>query len=95
LAVPCDRSTAPFSWGRLGVFQIIPIPRPISHNANSVGKSPFEPHGTPLSTRSDPGKPQREKARRNRSRTSEGGTWFHLPRGENRGLERRAAALIN
>ena len=49
----------PFSWGRRGLFQCIATPRPISHSANSVGKSPREPQGQPLSTRKRPGNPQR------------------------------------
>ena len=60
--------------GRCGLFQCMPIPKPINHRDNSVGKSPREPQGQPLSTRKRPGNPQRTKAKRSCSCTAQAGT---------------------
>ena len=68
------RATTPLSWGRRGRYQIIPTPSPSTHNASSVGHSPRDPHGVPLSTRRLPGSPQAPNARRRQSRTSATGT---------------------
>ncbi|MBV8607020.1 MAG: hypothetical protein JO034_06105 [Singulisphaera sp.] len=65
LAVPCGRSTTPLSCGRRGGSQSTATSRPISHHARSVGRSPAEPRGAPLSTRSRSGRPQRVNACRN------------------------------
>ena len=57
--VPCDRSTTPFSSGLRGLFQCISIPSPSAQSDRSVGKSPDDPQGVPLSTRRQWGRPQR------------------------------------
>src|SRR5271157_2391893 len=93
--VPWERSTTPFSWGRRGLFQCIPRPRPISHSDRSVGKSPREPQGQPLSTRKRPGKPQRTQARRSCSRTASRETFCQAPRGENRSPQHCATAFVD
>src|SRR5512142_1410139 len=95
LAAPCDRSLTPLSCGRRGGFQSTATPRPISHNARSVGRSPAEPHGAPLSTRIRSGRPQRVNAHRNRSWTSRGATSFQEPWGENVGPEYPATTLVS
>ena len=83
-----------FSWGRRAWFQCMVIPSPISQSDNAVGKSPEEPQGVPLSTRTRPGSPQEVKAPRSWSWTCEAGTEPQAPRGENRGPEDRTAALV-
>src|SRR5262245_13277014 len=95
LPVPCDRSTTPFCSGAWGSFQWISRPRPSNHKARSGGQSPAEPHGPPLSTRRVAGKPQRAKTFRNSACTATGGTWSHLPRGENGRLQNGPATLID
>jgi hypothetical protein len=60
-----------------------------------VGKSPRDPQGAPLSTRRRPGSPQRAKARRSSPRAASGATFDQVPRGEDRGVEHRAAALVD
>src|SRR5262245_26559653 len=70
-------------------------PKPINHSARSVGQSPFDPQGTPLSTRKRWGLPHREKTTRNVACTVAGSTVFQKPWGENRGLQDRPAAFIH
>ena len=74
-ATPWLRSTTPLSCGRRGGFQITPMPKPINHRANGVGRSPHDPQGLPLSTRTDAGRPQRLKQRRSSACTIPEGTW--------------------
>ena len=69
-------------------------PRPMSHRARSVGQSPFDPHGQPLSTRKLWGFPHLEKIRRSVSCTVAGCTRTQKPWGKNHGLQDRAAAFI-
>src|SRR6516165_1537666 len=95
LPVPCDRSTTPFMSGRQGGLKSRPTPRPSSHRPRSVGRSPDEPHGPPLSRRNEPGSPQRPKPRRSSSRTAAGSTSAQYPGGKNPGPQRRPAALID
>jgi hypothetical protein len=71
------------------------MPRPISHNARSGGRSPADPHGPPLSTRMVPGRPQRVKTRRSSARTAAGGTRSQHPRGKNAGPQDGPAALVD
>jgi hypothetical protein len=70
-------------------------PKPINHKAKSVGQSPADPQGVPLSTRSRAGRPHRENAWRKACWTAVGATWFQNPWGENRRLNDRTAALIH
>jgi hypothetical protein len=69
-------------------------PEPISHKDSAVGRPPTAPHGVPLSTRIRAGRPQRAKARRRTSWAASAPTRAQVPRGENRGPEDRAAALV-
>src|SRR5439155_8123711 len=78
-----------------GGFHIMATPKPINHSARSVGQSPADPHGVPLSTRNRSGRPRLEKTRRNAAWTAAGSTRFQRPWGENRGLQDRAAALVH
>ena len=67
----------------------------MSHNARSVGQSPFDPHGQPLSTRKLWGLPHLEKTRRSVSCTVAGCTKPQKPWGENHGFQNRATAFIH
>jgi hypothetical protein len=60
-----------------------------------VGRSPLDRHGVPLSTRIRRGSPRRAKQRRSVAWVSTAGTVFQYPRGENRGLQDRSAALVD
>src|SRR5262249_10523302 len=95
LPVPCERSTTPLSCGRRGGLAVVAMAKPSNHKARSVGRSPDEPHGVPLSTRKHHGRPQRRKVCRSTAWTSSTGTVFQKARGENRGLEDGAAAFIH
>src|SRR6266851_1821687 len=95
LPVPCERSTTPLSCGRRGGLNWIGTPSPASHNSRSVGRSPREPQGVPLSPRKAPGRPQTPKAWRNPACVRKGGTAFQSPWGENVRLQERPAALID
>lgn len=70
------------------------IPKPINHSAKSVGQSPADPQGVPLSTRNRSGRPHLEKTWRNACWTAVGSTWFQCPWGENRRLHDGAAAFV-
>ena len=66
----------------------------MTQRANSVGRSPAEPHGAPLSTRTAHGSPHRANAARSCPWVKAAGTPFHRPRGENRGEQHRAGELV-
>ena len=63
---PASQPTTPLSCGRRAGFQIMVTPRPINHRARSVGQSPADPQGTPLSTRKRLGLPPPRKYRAQR-----------------------------
>ena len=92
---PALRSTTPLSWGRRGGFHTTSTPSPKSHSASSVGRSPAEPQGVPLSTRIRAGIPQRANASRSCPWVSAAGTVFQRPRGENRGPQDRPGELVD
>src|SRR5262249_10231144 len=95
LPVPCDRSTTPLSWGWRGGLACTATARPASHNTRSVGRSPRDPQGEPLSTRSLPGRPQRVNCPRRNSCVAPGGTLFQYRWGENLGRQDGARGLID
>src|SRR5262249_54031039 len=95
LAVPCEFSTTPLSSGRRGGFHAIATPNPISHSARPVARSPMDPPGQPLSTRTWPGSPPRPKAARSAAGTAPTSTEAHRGGGENPCLEEGARALID
>ena len=63
LPTPCDRSTTPLAWGQRGGLARTATPSPANQQTRSVGRSPRDPQGAPLSTRSPTGRPQRWNAR--------------------------------
>ena len=67
----------------------------MSHRARSVGQSPFDPQGQPLSTRKLWGLPHLEKTRRSVSCTVAGCTRPQKPWGKNHGLQDRSSAFIH
>jgi hypothetical protein len=71
------------------------IPNPNSHSARSGGRSPDEPHGDPLSTRSSAGRPHTVKQRRNSCCTSGSGTWLKCPSGKNARVQHGSRALLD
>ena len=79
---PCARSITALSVLCRGRFQTRPMPKPISHSANSGGRSAHEPQGVPLSMRSSPGSPHRANQPRSTSCTSRRSTRFQRPRGK-------------
>jgi hypothetical protein len=93
--VPWERSTTPLSWGRRGGLAFTSTPSPANQSSNPVGKSPFDLHGVPLSTRIRCGSPRRAKQRRSVVWVSPAGTVFQNPRGENRSLQDRSGALVD
>ena len=76
-----------FLRGWAGGFQITATPKPINHNASSVGRSRGDPQGYPLSTRTASGRPQRVNVRRNMSRIAVGGTFCQRPGGKRGGQQ--------
>ena len=95
LPVPWERSTTPLSWGRRGGLATTSTPSPVSQSSRSVGRSPLDLQGVPLSTRIRCGSPRRAKQRRSVAWVSRAGTVFQGPRGENDGLQDRPAALVD
>src|SRR5271166_5653308 len=69
-------------------------PKPINHNASSVGRSRGDPQGYPLSTRTASGRPQRVNVRRNMSRIAVGGTFCQRPWGGKRGGQQGPRGLV-
>jgi hypothetical protein len=70
-------------------------PRPISHRARSVGRSPFDPHGQPLSTRSASGKPHATNQSRRDSRISSRETLLQYPEGKNAGRQNGSRVFVD
>jgi hypothetical protein len=58
-------------------------PSPASQQTRSVGRSPRDPQGAPLSTRSRSGRPQSWNDRLRLVWVARGSTWVQHPRGEN------------
>jgi hypothetical protein len=79
LPTPWERSTTPLSWGRHGGLAVTATPSPASQQTRSVGRSPRDPHGAPLSTRSPSGRPHVRNIRRNIDWVSRGSTWVQNP----------------
>src|SRR5262249_53568050 len=95
LPVPCERSTTPLSWGRRGGLARTATARPASHSTKSVGRSPREPQGEPLSTRRASGRPQWANCRRRNPCVAAAGTLFQYLWGENFGPQARPRGLVD
>src|SRR5262249_55294502 len=92
---PWYRSITPLSSGRRGGLAATPTPNPASQQARSVGRSPCEPPGMPLSTRSRSGRAPRANNPRRTARVARGCTWPHPARGETRRPQDGPAGLVD
>ena len=95
LADPCDRSTTPLSCGLRGGLAVTSTSSPASQQTRSVGRSPRDPQGAPLSTRSRWGRPHLWNECLRAVRVSRGSTWVQHPRGENVRPQDRPGRLVN